>query len=407
MTTRRDFLGTAAIGALLTAGAPGALRAQPGEILIGETHPLTGGLAREGNLGKQGIELAVNEINAAGGVKSLGGARLKVMALDNESKPPVAISTMERLKDAGVIAVLGPYASGLGFVTTQEAEKYRIPHVIDVAIADQITERGFKYTFRFGPTASLGAKQTVDYLGVLTRDMKLSLKRVVLIHEDGLFGKATADTLQKLLPSIGMEVVERIPHNAAAPSLANEVLKIRAAKADLVIPSTYYPAHSLIVRTMAEQRVDVGAIVSVYGGAGSQYRFIKDVGKVADYMMDANHWYHPKHPRVASTIAAFDKAYQQPFAYEWLLAYQSVYVLRDGLERAGAPDREKLREALAKTNLREQIVPYPIAFDERGQNPHARVLLMQVQNGRIAVVHPGDVAEARAVLPVPPWEKRV
>jgi branched-chain amino acid transport system substrate-binding protein len=337
----------------------------------------------------------------------MGGARLKLMVLDNESKPPVAISTMERLKDAGAVAVLGPYASGLAFVTTQEAEKYRIPHLLDVAIADQITERGFKYTFRFAPTAGMGARQAVEYLGGIARELKLTWKRVVLVHEDGLFGKATADTLEKLLPSIGMDVADRIPHNAAAPSLSNEVLKIKAAKADVVIPSTYYPAHSLLMRTMAEQRVDVGAVISVYGGAGSQYRFIRDVGKIADYMLDANHWYNPKHPRVGTVIAAFEKTYGQPFAYEWMLAYQSVYVLRDALERAGAADREKLREALAKTHLTDQIVPYPVHFDEKGQNRDARTLLMQVHGGKILVVYPGEFAEAKPVLPVPAWEKRM
>jgi branched-chain amino acid transport system substrate-binding protein len=406
MTTRRDFLKTCTAAAGVLAG-PAVLRAQPREILIGETHPLTGGLAREGNLGKQGIELAVNEINAAGGIKSMGGARIKLVVLDNESKPPVAISTMERLKDAGAVAVLGPYASGLAFVTTQEAEKYRIPHLLDVAVADQITERGFKHTFRFSPNAGMGARQAVEYLGGLTREMKLGWKRVVLIHEDGLFGKSTADTLEKLLPGIGLDVVERIPHSASAPSLSNEVLKIKAAKADVVIPSTYYPAHSLIVRTMAEQRVDVGAIVSVYGGAGSQYRFIRDVGKVAEFMLDTNHWYNPRHPRVGAVIAAFEKAYGQPFAYEWMLAYQSVHVLRDALERAGAADREKVRDALARTSLRDQIVPYPIAFDEKGQNREARTLLMQAQGGKIAVVYPTAFAEAKAVLPVPAWEKRM
>ena len=405
MTSRRRFL-RAVAAAAAALGVPGTLRAQPREILSGETHPLTGPLAREGNLGRQGIELAVSEVNAAGGIKALGGARLRLLVLDNESKPPVAISTMERLKDAGAVAVLGPYASGLAFVTTQEAEKYRIPHLLDVAIADQITERGFKYTFRFGPNAGMGARQTVEYLGGLVKDFQLGWKRVVLVHEDGLFGKATADTLQKLLPTIGMDVVDRIPHNAQAPSLANEVLKIKAARPDVVIPSTYYPAHSLIVRTMAEQRVDVGAILSVYGGAGSQYRFIKDVGRLAEYMLDGNHWYNPKAAGIAGVIAAFERAYQQPFAYEWLLASQSVWVLTDALERAGAADRERLREALARTHLTDTLMPYPIAFDDRGQNPHARVLLMQVQHGRIAVVYPPAFAEARPVVPVPPWEKR-
>src|SRR3990172_6885026 len=250
MITRREFVkGAAAVTGSL--GFPAVLRAQPKEILVGETHPLTGGLAREGNLGKNGIEFAVHGVNAGGGIKSMGGAKLKLMALDNESKPPVAISTIEKLKDAGAVAILGPYASGLAFVTTQEAEKYKIPHVLDVAIADQITEPGFKYTFRACPNAGMGAKHTVDYLGAMAKDLKLSVKRVVLIHEDGIFGKSTADTLQRLLPGIGLDVVERIPHNAATQSLANEVLRIKAAKADIVIPSTYYGPHSLLLRTIA------------------------------------------------------------------------------------------------------------------------------------------------------------
>ncbi len=405
MTTRREFLK----GAVATAGAlgvPAVLRAQPKEILIGETHPLTGGLAREGNLGKMGVQHAVDEINAAGGIKSLRGAKLRVMVLDNESKPPVAISTVEQLKDAGVTAIIGAYASGITFVTTQEAEKYRIPHVVDVAIADAVTERGFKYTFRAAPSAGMGAQNMVGYLSAMTKELGLSLKRLVLIHEDGLFGKTTADTLEKLLPAAGFEVVERIPHSAATQSLANEVLRIKAAKPDIVIPSTYYGPHALLVRTMAEQKVDVAAILSVYGGAGSQYRFLKDAGKLAEYLADDNHWYNPKHPRMTSIITSFERKFQQPFAYEWMLAYQAVYVLKDALERAASSDREKVREALATTNLRDQIVPYPISFNEKGQNPHARTLLMQVLKERIAVIYPPEFAEAKPVIPMPRWAER-
>lgn len=406
MRTRREFL-KGAVAATGILGFPAVLRAQPREILIGETHPLTGGLAREGNLGRMGVELAVNEINAGGGIQALGGARLKVLVLDNESKPPVAISTVEKLKDAGVVAILGAYASGLTFVTTQEAEKYRIPHVVDVAIADAITARGFRYTFRAAPSAGMGAQHTVDYLGRLTGELKLALKSVVLIHEDGIFGKTTADTLQKLLPAAGFEVIERIPHSAATQSLANEVLRIKAAKPDVVVPSTYYGPHSLLVRTMAEQKVDVAAILSVYGGAGSQHRFIKDVGRLAEYLIDGNHWYNPKHPRIKSVIAAFEKAYAQPFAYEWMLAYQATWILKDALERAASTDREEVREALAQTNLRDQIVPYPITFNDKGQNPHARTLLMQVLKERIAVIYPPEFAEARPVIPMPRWAERM
>jgi branched-chain amino acid transport system substrate-binding protein len=305
-----------------------------------------------------------------------------------------------------VAAVLGPYASGLAFVTTQEAEKYKIPHVLDVAIADQITDRGFTYTFRLAPNASMGARHTVDSLQAMVKAAGVAAKRVVLMHEDGIFGKTTADTLQKLLPPAGFEVVERIPHATNATSLTSDVLRLKSARADILLPSTYYGPHGMLLRTVAEQRVDLQAIASVYGGAGSQYRFIADVGKLSEYMMDGNHWYNPKHPRIRGVIEAFQKRFNQPFAYEWLLAYVSVHVLRDALERAGSTEREKLREALAGTNLRDEVVPYPISFDAKGQNAGARTLMMQVQKGRIAVVHPAEYTEARAIIPMPRWGER-
>jgi branched-chain amino acid transport system substrate-binding protein len=123
-------------------------------------------------------------------------------------------------------------------------------------------------------------------------------------------------------------------------------------------------------------------------------------------MLDGNHWYNPKHPRVKGLIETFQRRFNQPFAYEWLLAYVSAQVLRDALERAGSTDRGRLRDALAATNLRDAVVPYSIAFDAKGQNAGARTLVMQVLKGHIAVVHPTEYAEAAAVLPMPKWSER-
>ena len=90
-----------------------------------------------------------------------------------------------------------------------------------------------------------------------------------------------------------------------------------------------------------------------------------------------------------------------------MLPYQSAYVLKDALERAASTDRDKVRDALAATNLKDQIVPYPIAFDGKGQNPHARTLLMQVLDQKIVVVYPNEFAEAKPVIPVPAWAGRI
>lgn len=406
-TTRRQFLRAIGAGAAVAAGFPDFARARGPGILIGETHPLTGTLAREGRLARQGIALAVAEINAAGGVRSMRGAPLTVMVLDNESKPPVAIATMEAFQDAGCAAVLGPYASALALVTTQEAEKFRIPHVLDAAVADGITGRGFRYTFRLGPTLSSGARDTLADFGALVKSMRLGLARVAIIYEDSPRGRTTAETLRKVVPAAGLEIVEGIAYDAGATSVTNEVLKVKAARAEVIMPVGDYAAHSRILRTLARQRVDAGAVLSVFGGAGSRYRLVDDLGALAEYVLDGNRWYDPRRHRAARVIAAFAKAYGEPFAYEWLLAYQSVHVLRDALERAGTADRDRLRDALATTDLRTPLVPYPITFDDTGQNPHARTVLTQIQRGTIAVVAPADIAQANARLPAPPWRTRL
>ena len=133
--SRRDFIkGTAAMGAAAavgTIGFPNVLRgAAPPEILIGHIHPLSGPLAYLGNQLKNGTVMAVNEINKAGGIKSLDGAKLKLLDADSEGKPDLSISGVERLDRAGVVAITGCLQSAVTIVATQVAEKYHVPFVV-------------------------------------------------------------------------------------------------------------------------------------------------------------------------------------------------------------------------------------------------------------------------------------
>jgi len=138
--SRRDFIKTTAAAAVVSAGSlgiPTLLRAQPKEIPIGHIHPLSGPLAFDGQELQNGLMLAVKEINAAGGIKSMGGAKLKVLSADSEGKPELAIKEMERLAGDGAVAVLGCYQSAVTVVATQTAEKLKVPFVVSVAVADE------------------------------------------------------------------------------------------------------------------------------------------------------------------------------------------------------------------------------------------------------------------------------
>jgi branched-chain amino acid transport system substrate-binding protein len=121
------------------------------QIKVGILQPVTGALAQDGEYGRLGAEIALNEINAAGGIKSMGGARLQMVFGDARSNPEGGTSEVERMQGEGVAAIVGGFASPIVLASSQAASRYDIPYICDVGVSDQIVGRGLKNTFRFGP----------------------------------------------------------------------------------------------------------------------------------------------------------------------------------------------------------------------------------------------------------------
>jgi len=163
---RRTFLKySAVLGTTALSGFPTVLRAQPKEILIGSVQPVTGPLADIGIACRRANQMAVDEINAKGGIKSMGGAKLRLLLGDSEAKEEVGRMEAERLIKEGAVCIVGPFMSGIAMAISTLCEARGIPFVIDIAAADAITQRGYKYTFRCFPTTStfmmkMGAVQT-------------------------------------------------------------------------------------------------------------------------------------------------------------------------------------------------------------------------------------------------------
>ena len=150
MSTRRNFMSQSAAAASALA-FPLVAGAQPKTVKIGVLHPVTGALAYSGQQCREGALMAIEDINKAGGIKSLGGAKIEALLGDAQSTPQAGTAEIEKMNEAGVAAVVGAFASAICLATTQAAAKYNLPHVVDVGVADQIVERGLKNTFRFGP----------------------------------------------------------------------------------------------------------------------------------------------------------------------------------------------------------------------------------------------------------------
>jgi branched-chain amino acid transport system substrate-binding protein len=202
MTTHRRTIlrGAAATGALLA--MPGLVRAQSPAIKIGILQPVTGALAQDGEYGRLGAEIALNEINNAGGIKSMGGARLQMVFGDARSNPEGGTAEVERMQAEGVAAIVGGFASPIVLAASQAASRYDIPYICDVGVSDQIVGRGLKNTFRFGPGFGNVTSTALENLVKLNDAAGKPARTVVIVHEDGLFGAGMAKLLQTQVSSL-------------------------------------------------------------------------------------------------------------------------------------------------------------------------------------------------------------
>jgi len=398
MTSRRQFVTQTAAAATLLA-FPMVGRSQPAPVKIGVIHPVTGALAYSGQQCRAGALLAIEEINKAGGIKSLGGALIEPLLADAQSQPAVGAAEIERLNEAGVCSVVGAFASAICLATTQAAAKYNLPHVVDVGVADQIVQRGLTNTFRFGPGYTSVAELAVTNLAELNKSAGSPAKTVMIIHEESLFGSGTANLLQKSLPQVGFEVVDVIKHANPTRDFNNIVLRMKSLNPDIVIPANYYNEYALLVRTMQQQKVTPKAIYSVLGGAASSYKFIKEFPDASNGIIDCNHWFNPKDPR-SQDLKKRAEAMGLFFSYELFMTYTTMTLLADSINRANSVDREAIRQALLSSTFSSHIMPYgPTQFID-GQNIGGRPLMTQVLNGDIKVILPVEYREAQPRFPI-------
>lgn len=398
--SRRQFLATTgaatAIGAL---GMPGLVRAAD-TVKIGLVHPVTGFIAYSGNQCREGALLAIDDINAAGGIKSLGGMKLEAMLGDSQGKPDIGAAETAKMVEGGASGIVGGYASSITLATTQEAAKTNTPHVVDVGVSDKIVSRGLSNTFRLGPGYGKIANFAVDNLTAINGAAGSPAKTVMIIHEESGFGTGTAGLLAKRLPEKGFEVLDVIKHANPTRDFTNIALQVKAAKPDLIIPAQYYNEYVLFARTLRQQRVEAAGIYSVLGGAASSFKFVEEFPEAADYIMDCNHWYNPKSAEAVRRKAAAE-AKGLYYTYEVYLAYNAVAFMADAMERAGSTDKDAVNAAMAASTWTGHEMPYGATKMVDGQNEGGQPVNTQVLNGKIEVVLPPEFATAEAVFPAP------
>lgn len=398
-----------ALAAALLGTVAGNVAVAADDVKIGILLPLSGPVAPIGQNNRRGHALAVEEINAAGGIKSLGGAKLVMIDGDTQGNPKVGIQETEKLVTQGVSAVLGAYQSNVTFPTTQISEKSGVPYIDPVAIADTITEgRNFKYTFKVAPKASWYARDQLKFIKWVGEKSGKPVKRVVLMYEDTLFGQSTSKGQEAAAKAMGIEVVEKIAYPAETPDMTPTISRIKQIAPDAILLVSYIADAVLITKTMKELNVDLPIMGTSAGHIDPAY--IANLGPLAESSFTVGEW-NPdiKKGGAADLAKRFQAKFGLPMNGHAAETYMSTMVLADALERAASSDRAKLREALAATNLcgEKNILPYNcIKFDPSGQSPEGQLVMLQVQKGQFVTVWPPEVAAAEVVYPVPNWSKR-
>jgi branched-chain amino acid transport system substrate-binding protein len=415
MSVRNTFIGALAGGVAVIAltAMPVGAKAKGNTITLGAAVSLTGKYAANGVHTKNGYDLAVKRVNEMGGI-NIGGKKYKLIIkyYDDESTPARGAQLAERLiKQDGVKFMLGPYSSGLTKAVAPITEKYKIPMVEGNGASRSLFNKGYKYLFAVLSTSekylSGAIKLAADNAGKLGK--KPSQITVALAMQNDPFSQDIRAGVLSDAKHYKMKVVidDKLPKELN--DMTATLTKVKALKPDLLIISGHSKGAALAIRQVAEMKVDTAMLAMTQcESAKVQDKFPKK----SNYTLCATQWdesmsYKDKWFGTAKQYAdLFRKQYSgyTVVPYQAAESTASVLVYVDALERAGSLNPEKVRDALAATNM--QTFYGNIKFAPTGQNTAKPMALRQIINGKYFVVAPAKWAERPVIFPKPKWSKR-
>lgn len=401
---RRRLLAAGAAGTALSAlGFPAVLRAQTGSLKVGVILPLSGVLSFPGIATRKGSEVATR-------VFAEQGVKLEVIYADTESKPENGRVAAEKLIRDGCSILVGAWDSGATISAAQAAEAAKVPLVVNVGSARQITEQGFTQVFRNFPPSDEIVANGVARFKELPKTGAFNPKTAVLMHVNDTFGQATSGAVKGVWDKagLGIKILDTISYDARARDLSVEVAKAKATGADLVAPITRVNDAILIVREMVKQDYNPMAIYGPSSPGPYEKAFTDALGKYANDYMVSVPWYDPSRPMTRRVLERWRKDFPNDrFELNSGFGFEGIQVVADAFQRAKSTKPADLHAALRTTNI-ENHVMYggSIVFDVKGQNPNIGVPLLQVQNQEPVVIGPADIAQGRPMLPMTKWSAR-
>jgi len=387
---------------------PGA-RAEPKPVKLALIAPLSGAWARQGYLEKLGAQMAVDEINAAGGIKSLGGAKIELVIADASDSAEKAKNAAQRLlsQEPDLSGGMGAWLSTFTLAVTEVTEREHLPW-LTLSYSDEITGRGFKYVFQSSPTGGDQAQRAVPTIVALAVDATGKKPGSAGIIMDNTaapvsFTKPMREGgLEKMGIKLVMDEIFTPPLSDATPL----VQRVRSTRPDfLFLVSTSVPDDKLILEKMHEFKLGRDRVPVVANGvAFASPELLKTMGpdQLEGLLIIAPSWGLKGQEQL---IERFRKRTGEPWLTQDSVSnYAHVWIFKEALEKAKSADREKVAEAIRHLDLTSGpaalALPGGVKFDSNGRRQRTVVLVVQWQNGVPVTVYPPQYAFAK-----PKWPK--
>ena len=370
-------------------------------VKIGAVVPLTGRYGPGGAQVRAGYEIAVEQINAAGGV-TVGGKKvpLELVLLDDESDATKTVSRLETLAARGVVGYLGGFGSDLHAAAASVAEKNKIPYLGIAFALNKIHQQGFRYLFSpFWKSPDVG-KHTAGLLALIPAAERP--KTVAIFQEKTDWGQEMSAAWTEAGKTGGWQVVMHGEYAPGSKDFSDLILKAKAANAEAVFAIPTPPDGVTMVKQMKE--LGYTPKLNLMIRAADSPPWSKNLGKDGDWTVLAAGWHYAmKAPGVNELNAAHEKKFGRPSDPIVGPAYACVQILAAAISKAGAADREKIRDAVAATDMTTVIGPVKFRPDGTGI---VQAAFAQWQNGKQELVWPKEFATAPLAYPAPPFAKR-
>jgi branched-chain amino acid transport system substrate-binding protein len=371
------------------------------KIKVGALLPLTGKLAKYGDIEHKSFLMAVEEINASGGID---GKKIELIVENTKGKSDVGRSAINKLIQQDKVMVIGGgYSSSVTWATAEIAQQNKVPFVVNTGSADKITEQGWEYVFRINPPVS----EYPDSFKAFAKEVAVDIKVAAIVYMNSLFGVSESRKFIQQAENLGLKVVLKQSFETSTVDFKPSMVKVKAKKPDLVYIIAYNMEASLLMRQAQELNLNPKLFYGHATGC-TLPEFQTIAGKAAEYVWSATRW-TPSAPYAGAQEYndKFAAKYVKQTDYHGAQAYAAMYVIADALKRAKKLTRDEVRTALSKTDLMTVFGPVKFeTYEKKTQQNRLPTLLVQWINGRLATVWPQKIASEKYVYPTPKWKDR-